>query len=103
MNPSNIICTSCGIDILVEPEVEQDEDAICPECKGPLFEGPLTIVDMPPMPGWMDSINRFELACIAKSWAGAGRPEEIPATKREYADARSELIAQLAIHSTDIG
>ena len=106
MSPINIICTSCGMDVLVEPEVELNEDAICPECKGPLHEGSLTITEMPAMPKWMDSINRFENAVIAQSWAGSMPPENAPATRREYADARVELIGQfvtLQNHSRQAG
>lgn len=38
MNPINVICETCGIDILIEPEVAEDEAATCPTCKGNLFE-----------------------------------------------------------------
>ena len=32
MNPINIICPGCGIDMLIEPEVEEDEEATCGMC-----------------------------------------------------------------------
>ena len=38
MNPINIICETCGRDQIVEPEVADDELAICPDCKGNLHE-----------------------------------------------------------------
>ena len=38
MNPINVICWSCGQDILVEPEVEDDLDTICSCCGGYLYE-----------------------------------------------------------------
>jgi len=38
MNPTNVICWSCGKDVLIEPEVEMDDEALCPNCKGPLWE-----------------------------------------------------------------
>ena len=38
MNPINVICETCGIDILIEPEVAEDETATCPTCKGNLFD-----------------------------------------------------------------
>ena len=38
MNPINVICESCGRDVLVEPEVIMDEeDATCPMCRSTLF------------------------------------------------------------------
>jgi DNA-directed RNA polymerase subunit RPC12/RpoP len=37
MCPINVICETCGKDVLIEPEVEMDEEAECPECKGWLF------------------------------------------------------------------
>ena len=40
MNPINVICERCGKDVLIEPEVEMDDEAVCPECKGWLFEMP---------------------------------------------------------------
>jgi C4-type Zn-finger protein len=36
MNPINIICANCESDNLVEPEVAEDDEAICPSCKGSL-------------------------------------------------------------------
>jgi hypothetical protein len=66
----------------------------------------LTIIDMPPIPTWMDSIQRFEKAAIARSWAGNGRPEELPEITREYADARNELLGQFVTlqgHSIQAG
>ena len=37
MNPTNVICESCGRDVLVEPEVMDDMDATCPMCHSTLF------------------------------------------------------------------
>jgi hypothetical protein len=51
----------------------------------------------------MDIINRFENAVIAKSFAGACRPEEAPEIKREYADARAGLVAQCTDHNKQTG
>jgi hypothetical protein len=38
MNPVNVICESCGRDQLVEPEVMEDEEALCPDCGDYLHE-----------------------------------------------------------------
>ena len=38
MNPINVICWTCERDVLIEPEVEMDDEALCPNCKGPLWE-----------------------------------------------------------------
>ena len=38
MNPINVICWSCGTDILVEPEIEDDLDTTCLICGGYLYE-----------------------------------------------------------------
>jgi hypothetical protein len=32
MNPINIICPGCGRDMLIEPEVMEDDEATCPMC-----------------------------------------------------------------------
>ena len=37
MNPINVICESCGRDVLVEPEVMDDDEATCPMCHSTLF------------------------------------------------------------------
>jgi len=37
MNPINVICSTCGKDVLVEPEVYEDDEAIHSDCGGELF------------------------------------------------------------------
>ena len=37
MNLINVICESCGRDVLVEPEVMDDDKATCPMCHSTLF------------------------------------------------------------------
>lgn len=38
MNPINIICDTCGRDVLIEPEVFEEECPMCTYCKGFMFE-----------------------------------------------------------------
>ena len=38
MNAINVICYNCGMDMLVEPEVIEEDEAICPNCKAFLWE-----------------------------------------------------------------
>jgi formylmethanofuran dehydrogenase subunit E len=38
VNPINVICANCGRDQLVEPEVAENDEAICPDCKKFLHE-----------------------------------------------------------------
>ena len=38
MNPINLICENCGKDVLVEPEVADNEEARCPECHDYIHE-----------------------------------------------------------------
>ena len=40
MNQVNVICPHCGIDVIVEEEVLNDEDVKCTRCKQPLFNKP---------------------------------------------------------------
>jgi Zn-finger nucleic acid-binding protein len=49
MNPVNIICANCGKDQLVEPEVADNEDATCPDCKGYLHN----VVELDDLTNWM--------------------------------------------------
>ena len=37
MNPTNVIYESCGRDVIVEPEVMDDDEATCPMCRSTLF------------------------------------------------------------------
>ena len=38
MNAINVICYNCGMDMLVEPEVIEEDEAVCPNCKAFLWE-----------------------------------------------------------------
>jgi hypothetical protein len=37
MNPISVICGICGRDVLIKPKIEEDEEAICLYCYGPLW------------------------------------------------------------------
>lgn len=45
MNPIAHICYSCGMDVILEPEVMEEEEAKCYECGDYLFEWATDEVD----------------------------------------------------------